>query len=62
MDYGTTERIALAVWLLGTGGNITTAELAQKCEMSTGGAYKLLHRINRVIPLACTDGRWRIVY
>ncbi len=48
-DMLPTERIGRATWLL-----------AQAVEISPHGAYKMLVRLSRVLPLVDDGGVWRI--
>lgn len=70
MDYSITLRVARLVWLLARNGGrwVTTAEVAQQLEMSPGGTWEMLNRIERAqyIPLVAQRTRrgqatlWRI--
>ncbi|NLX42133.1 MAG: hypothetical protein GXY79_01490 [Chloroflexi bacterium] len=52
------ERAALAVVWLNDGAQLTTAELAERLGMTWGGAWRLMHRLARVLPIDQEDGRW----
>ena len=59
-DMLPTERIGRATWLLAQGRAMTPGELAQAVEISPHGAYKMLVRLSRVLPLIDDGGVWRI--
>ena len=60
-EFGTTERIALTTWLLSSGHSLKTSDVAQRLEISRTGAYKMLDRMSRAIPLILENGFWRVV-
>lgn len=57
-EYIVTERVAVIVRLLTLGRRYTTAEVAALLGMERTGAFKMLAKISRVVPLAEIDGRW----
>lgn len=60
-DLMTTERIALVSWALLLGKAYTTREVAELTGLTWGGAYRMLCRMSRVLPLyQHDDGRWGI--
>jgi alkylated DNA nucleotide flippase Atl1 len=52
------ERVALVVLELATGKRLTTRQVADLCGISRQGAWLLLCRISRVVPLGYGDGVW----
>ena len=56
-----TERTAIIVFFLVEGRTFRTAEVASLVGVSRQGAYDLMARISRVLPLALDDGTWRFV-
>jgi hypothetical protein len=46
-----TERAALAGWLLARGKQLTTQEAADTLGLTYIGAYRLLQRLSRVLPV-----------
>ncbi len=55
----TTERVAIVVWLLSNGRAMSTAEVAGITGITHGGAWRLLARLCRVLPLTLEDNVWR---
>lgn len=45
------ERVALVVWRMAQGDSLTTQQVAQLTGLTVNGAYLLLCRISRVLPL-----------
>jgi len=54
----TTERVAVIVYLLARGRRFRTSEVADLCGLKRRGAYALMARISRVMPLTFLDGEW----
>lgn len=54
----TTERTAVIVYLLARGRKFRTAEVAALCGVTRRGAYALMARISRVVPLTFENGEW----
>ena len=52
------ERVAIIVFLLCKGRKFTTMEVAELCGVTRRGAYAIMARISRVVPLAPVDGQW----
>lgn len=59
-DSNTTERVGLAVALLYAGGTWPTRTLAQRLGMTPGGAWAMLARLSRVLPVALDPDGWRL--
>lgn len=55
-----TERIGRATWLLAQGRAFTLRELADILEITPHGAYQMLVRLSRVVPVTDDSGVWRI--
>ncbi len=53
-----TERVAIIVFLLCKGRTFTTDEVAELCGVTKRGAYYIMSRISRVLPLALDNGTW----
>ena len=57
-SYVATERAALvAAWLM-AGHHLTAAQVAEATGLKRRGAWYLLDKISRVLPIACVDGVW----
>ncbi len=56
-----TERTAIIVWLLAQGRTFRTSEVANLTGVGRTGAYELMARISRVLPLVLIDDTWQIV-
>lgn len=54
-----TERGTLALWLLMQRPH-SVQEIASWLNMSWSGAYKVLNRMSRVVPLVFVDGLWYV--
>jgi len=57
-EYITTERVAVIVWQLADGEALTTAQVAEIAGISRQGAFQMLQKLARVIPILCFDGEW----
>ena len=55
----TTERVGIVVWLLSNGRAMTTAEVADIIGTTKQGAWTLLSKLCRVLPLTLEDNIWR---
>lgn len=61
-DFATTERIGLVTWSLMLGTAFTTAQVADLTGLTWGGAYRMLYRLSRVLPIyRDDDGRWTVL-
>lgn len=60
-----TERIAVVVWRLAAGYRPTTAEIAVSAGISRSGAWEMMSRLSRVLPVCqVRNGRrleWHVV-
>jgi predicted DNA-binding transcriptional regulator YafY len=54
----TTERVAVIVYLLARGRRFRTSEVADLCGVTQRGAYAIMARISRVVPLTLDGGEW----
>ena len=52
------ERVAIIVFLLCKGRTFTTDEIAELRGVTKRGAYYIMSRISRVLPLALNGGTW----
>ena len=50
-EFQTTERAGLVVWLLAAGRTPTTNEVAELAGISRCGAWNMMNRLSRVLPL-----------
>lgn len=57
----TTERVGIVAWRLAQGWQATTAEIAEWAGISRNGAWYLLMKLSRVLPIEMIDGRWQCV-
>jgi flagellar basal body rod protein FlgF len=60
-DTCTTERVGMACALLYSGGSWPTRQLAYRLGITTSGAYAMLARLSRVLPVALDNDGWRVV-
>lgn len=60
IDSCATERVARVAWRLANGGALTTAEAAQIAGIGHRGAWAMLDKLSRVLPIVQVDGRWRL--
>lgn len=56
----TTERVAVVTMRLARGESATTMQVAEWTGLSRFGAWAMLTKLSRVLPLSCVDGEWRI--
>jgi hypothetical protein len=60
-DYTAQERAALIAWHLAHGEGITTAEIANMTGLTWAGAWYLMERLARVLPIYRDDrGYWQV--
>ena len=55
----TTERVALVVHRLAQGERATTKEIADWIGLTRFGAWEMLSRISRVLPITVVEGCWQ---
>ncbi len=62
-DTITTERVAIVVMALvrHPGRVYTTAEIAELVQMTHGGAWMMMTKISRVVPVAQSQGGWMLL-
>ena len=58
-DMVTTERVAIVVSRLVAGHKGTTADIAEWVGLTRFGAWDMLSRISRVLPVSIVDGCWQ---
>jgi len=58
---GATERAALIVYLLSQGHKFRIAEIEQICGVKKRGAYAIMARISRTVPVYQDKGEWAIL-
>ncbi len=56
-----TERTAVVVWLLAKGRTFRTAEIADLTGVTRSGAYDIMARISRVLPVTMVDDVWMAI-
>lgn len=57
-DYITTERVAILVLTLARGGTVTTREVSERLGITQNGAWYMLSRLSRVLPVVQDKGQW----
>jgi DNA-directed RNA polymerase specialized sigma subunit len=62
-DTITTERVAKVVMILANnrGRNYTTAQIAHITQMSRSGAWMMMTKISRVLPIAQSQDGWMLL-
>lgn len=53
------ERAALITFQIVNGQELTTMQVATRCGVTWGGAYRMMERISRVVPVYQEGGVWR---
>lgn len=61
VEFVTTERVAVVVRLLTLGRRMTTREVAEIAGITPGGAWSMLGKLSRVLPLAEDGGVWAML-
>lgn len=56
-----TERIAITVYVLCQGGTVTPHYVANAVGITPNGAWKMLSKLSRVLPLTEENGRWWLI-
>jgi hypothetical protein len=59
-EYVTTERVGVIVWRLFGGEAMTTMEIAATAGITGNGAYRMMMRLSRVLPVMMANGKWSI--
>lgn len=57
----TTERIAITVYALCQGGTVTTHYVADSVGITPSGAWRMLSKLSRVLPMTEEGGRWWLI-
>lgn len=60
-DMSPTERAALLVYELASGRTMTARQISERYNITTRGAYKLVNRISRTVPIYEESGVWRVL-
>ena len=55
------ERAAMVTYDIIMGRQLTTLEIARRIGITNMGAWKLMQRVSRVVPVYQDEGRWRIL-
>ena len=58
-DYTTTERVGLVVWWLAHGDGMSVADAVKLTGLSRQGAWDMLCRLSRVLPIYSHRGVWQ---
>lgn len=61
LELITSERVAKIVHSLHLGHTYTTRNVAEEIGITWDGAYKMMHRIARVIPVTQIRRRWTLI-
>ncbi len=56
-----TERTAIVVWMLAKGRRMKTSEVADLTGVTRQGAYEIMARISRVLPVVQIDESWEAI-
>lgn len=54
------ERVALVVWYMAHGLALSTQEVAKITGLTSDGAWYLMNRIGRVLPIYLDNNIWRV--
>ena len=54
-DLLPTERIGLVAWALAIGETLTTQQIAERTGLTYGGAWALMQKLSRVLPIGFND-------
>lgn len=60
-EFIPTERIAITVFILCQGGTVTPSYVAEITGIHPNGAWRMLSKLSRVIPLTEENGRWWLI-
>ena len=56
------ERVAIVVWHLAHGDAFRTSEVCRMTGVSRQGAYNMLCKISRILPVyQADDGKWQVL-
>lgn len=55
------ERSAIVIWFLARGHSFTTLEIAALTGLTRQGAWQMMDRLARQLPLALEHSRWRLL-
>jgi hypothetical protein len=58
-EYTPQERAAIITHKIDRGAALTTAEIAAYTGITVCGAWRMMDRISRVVPIVQDEGRWR---
>jgi len=56
-----TERIGLVVYGLARAERLSTADVARMAGITSSGAYRMMSKLCRVLPIRYVDGAWEMV-
>ena len=57
-EFIPTERIGLIVWQLAHGEALTVNQVADIAGITYQGAWRMLEKLSRAIPILCFGGEW----
>lgn len=60
-EYIPTERVAIIVWRLRDGEQLSTAEIAAAVGLNLRAAQYMMAKLSRVLPLRYHNGLWEIM-
>jgi len=56
-----TERIGLVVWQLWHQRALTTVEIAELAGVTRAGAWAMMDKLSRKLPIVLTNGTWHVI-
>lgn len=56
-----TERVGLVVWRLWHRRSLTTVEIAELAGVTRAGAWVMMDKLSRKLPIVLVDGTWRVI-
>jgi len=60
-QFSPTERASHLAYQFANHKQFTVALVRQQYGMSESGAWRLLNRVSRAIPIVCVDGTWQLM-
>jgi hypothetical protein len=61
VDLTAQERSAIVIWFLARGHSFTTLEIAALTGLTRQGAWMMMDRLARQLPLSLEHSRWRLL-
>ena len=56
-----TERVGLVVWRLWHRRALTTVEIAQLAGVTRAGAWTMMNKLSRKLPIVWMNGKWIVI-